>query len=154
MGLDMYLEADKWIGGHYEFKDAQGSVDISLRVNDETREDIHFDAKEVQSITTNVGYWRKANAIHKWFVDNVQEGNDNCQRSWVAPEMLETLKLQCEAVLANPDQAAELLPSQSGFFFGGTDYDEWYINDLKETIKIIDKALAMKGFDFYYQASW
>ena len=26
-----------------------------------------------------VAYWRKANAIHKWFVDNVQKGKDDCK---------------------------------------------------------------------------
>ena len=25
-----------------------------------------------------VGYWRKANAIHGWFVRNVQNGKDDC----------------------------------------------------------------------------
>ena len=25
-----------------------------------------------------IGYWRKSNQIHKWFVDNIQEGVDNC----------------------------------------------------------------------------
>ena len=25
------------------------------------------------------GYWRKANQIHKWFVDNVQGGIDDCR---------------------------------------------------------------------------
>lgn len=25
-----------------------------------------------------IAYWRKANAIHRWFVDNVQNGTDDC----------------------------------------------------------------------------
>ena len=25
-----------------------------------------------------LAYWRKFNALHKWFVDNVQDGNDDC----------------------------------------------------------------------------
>ena len=25
-----------------------------------------------------IASWRKANAIHKWFVDNVQDGVDDC----------------------------------------------------------------------------
>lgn len=30
------------------------------------------------SIMTEIAYWRKANHIHKWFVDNVQYGVDDC----------------------------------------------------------------------------
>ena len=29
-------------------------------------------------IIEQVGYWRKANQIHNWFVENVQDGEDDC----------------------------------------------------------------------------
>ena len=35
-----------------------------------------------------VGYWRKANQIHKWFVDNVQDGVDDCGEYKVTKEQL------------------------------------------------------------------
>ena len=41
----------------------------------------------------------------------------------------------------------------SGFFFGGTDYDEWYYNDIENTIKILESALE-DGDEFYYSSSW
>jgi hypothetical protein len=52
--------------------------------------------------------------------------------------------------------AEQLLPAQSGFFFGGTEYDEWYFEQLKSTVEQLDKALAIPGDDveFIYQASW
>jgi len=43
--------------------------------------------------------------------------------------------------------AEELLPTQSGFFFGSTFYDEGYIDDLKNTIDQIDKILETTDFD-------
>jgi hypothetical protein len=49
--------------------------------------------------------------------------------------------------------AESLLPSASGFFFGATDYDEWYYNDITNTIKILEDALV-DGDDFYYTSSW
>jgi hypothetical protein len=63
----------------------------------------------------------------------------------------------CKTVLEFPERAEELLPTQSGFFFGGTDYDEWYKQDLEYTVTRIEKILADPAFvksDFYYQSSW
>ena len=53
--------------------------------------------------------------------------------------------------------AERLLPTQGGFFFGSTDYDEYYIEDLKRTIEIIDNVLATTDFKkemIYYVSSW
>lgn len=109
-------------------------------------------------VTESIGYWRKANAIHKWFVENVQEGVDDCGfHREVTKEDLEELRDICHEVLCDPDLAEELLPTQGGFFFGSTQYDEWYILDLKNTIEICDLALATTDFDkqmIYYVSSW
>lgn len=109
-------------------------------------------------ISKNVGYWRKANAIHQWFVDHVQDGIDDCDyHREVTKEDLEELLDVCHEVLCDPDLAEELLPTQSGFFFGGTEYDEYYIEDLKNTIKIIDRVLDETDFEtemIYYRSSW
>ena len=117
-------------------------------------------------------YWRKANAIHEWFVDNVQYGEDDCGTYEVEVEQLIKLRDTCNKVInashlvpgklyagtqykngkekrlyedglvvEDPSVAKELLPTSDGFFFGGTDYDEWYINDLKRTVAGIDAIL-------------
>jgi hypothetical protein len=57
----------------------------------------------------------------------------------------------------DPTVAEELLPSASGFFFGSTDYDEYYIADIKNTISIITEVLETTDFDtqmIYYISSW
>jgi hypothetical protein len=112
----------------------------------------------LMSITEQVGYWRKANAIHNWFVNNVQDGVDDCAfHNEVTKEYLEELRDICHEVLCNHDLAESLLPTQSGFFFGSTVYDEWYIDDLKKTIDIVDKVLETTNFDthmIYYVSSW
>lgn len=104
--------------------------------------------------STEIGYWRKANAIHRWFVENCQGGEDNCATYGVSHEELKELKRVCEKVLQKPEEAEDLLPTQSGFFFGPTEYDEWYVQDLKDTIEIIDWALAQKFDYFEYHSSW
>ncbi len=60
-------------------------------------------------------------------------------------------------VLEDSSVAEELLPTQSGFFFGDTSYGEGYVEDLKETITQIDEILANTDFDEYnieYYAWW
>lgn len=57
----------------------------------------------------------------------------------------------------NPEVCEELLPTQCGFFFGSTNYDEFYINRIKETVSILTKVLEETNFDeykIYYSSSW
>ena len=59
--------------------------------------------------------------------------------------------------IEDPTVAKDLLPTASGFFFGGTNYDEYYIEDLKHTKEILEKILKedSEGYaDYYYNASW
>jgi len=147
MGLDMYLTQRIWIGGEYEQRQAKGSVDITLG---EPPEHIKIPATKVSAILCRVGYWRKANQIHKWFVHNVQNGEDECREFYVSREQLAELKELCEQALTTKD--ASLLPTQEGFFFGNTEIDEGYWQDIEDTIKIISD-LPEDG-DFYYQSSW
>lgn len=66
------------------------------------------------SIFTEVGYWRKANHIHAWFVENVQGGNDDCSYYTVTEDNLMDLKEVCEKVVAlNPYSIDE----NSGLFY-------------------------------------
>lgn len=109
-------------------------------------------------IMKQVGYWRKANQIHNWFVENIQDGVDDCEyhREVTEDDLKELLDI-CREVLCNPDVAEDRLPTQSGFFFGSTSYDEYYMNDVRETIDIITKVLETTDFDkemIYYVSSW
>lgn len=109
-------------------------------------------------ITEEVGYWRKANQIHNWFVENIQDGVDDCDfHREVTKEDLEELLDVCHEVLCNHDLAEARLPSTSGFFFGSTEYDEYYFDDIEKTIDIITKVLETTDFEtqmLYYCSSW
>ena len=149
MGLDMYLSARRHINDYNE-KDVPVAAAITAAIPG-------LEAFKVSGVRVEIGYWRKANAIHRWFVENVQDGRDDCQESWVDREDLEELLELVKTVEANPEQAEELLPATSGFFFGSTEYDEGYRDDLCLTRKILEQALnsdVLEGWDFYYQASW
>ena len=142
------------------------------------------------AITDQIAYWRKANAIHKWFVDVVQRGKDNCESYVVSREQLERLLQKCKIVkenvrmvkgkvingykydndlskmtpiyeegeyVENPEICAKYLPTHNGFFFGGTEYDQWYMQDITYTIEALTKILEETDFEtqmVYYRSSW
>ena len=41
-----------------------------------------------------------------------------------------------------------------GFFFGGTDIDEYYYEDLEETVKIVEECEKYPEDEFTYHSSW
>jgi len=152
MGLDMYLTAELFVGGRFEHRKVVGNIEIS--VNDKTILSLQ-DLSVVDTVSLSVAYWRKANQIHKWFVDNCQNGLDECQRVYVDREQLVDLRDLC--IRALEDRDAELLPPTPGFFFGGNEIDEWYWKDLEHTRDVINEALKSdlyKSCSFYYQSSW
>jgi hypothetical protein len=111
--------------------------------------------------TEEAAYWRKANAIHRWFVENVQNNEDECKPHVVTREQLEELIEDCMLVLSNREDrqlAEEVLPTTSGFFFGGTEYDDWYYENLSYTVDKLNEVLDNPDFDenteFVYQSSW
>lgn len=154
MGLDMGLYKTSKI--HLKFRCGKIVSDSELWENCE-----------------EVGYWRKANAIHRWFIDKVQSGLDDCGYYIVSEDDLKELLATCKEVMnslelitdeetkikviKDTSTAKELLPTLAGFFFGSTDYDENYYDDINDTIKIVEKVLKETRFGnevILYSSSW
>lgn len=60
-------------------------------------------------------------------------------------------------VIANPEVCEKMLPTVSGFFFGSTDYNEYYIEDIDSTIEQMTEVLETTDFDkeeLWYHSSW
>lgn len=128
MGLDMYLERKIYLGGKWD-------KDIKVLV----------------------------------FKGNKPLGLD-CGEYHVSDEKLQALLELCKKVLAYKDkvlvekdekaieQVHQLLPTQSGFFFGSLDYDEYYFDCVADTISIITEALNENTENhrssIYYSSSW
>ena len=178
MGLDMYLNKKTFIGANYEHTNVRGKIELT-----EGKENtpIKINLKRVSEIVEQVAYWRKANAIHKWFVDNVQDGEDDCREYYVSKEDLEKLINACKEDIKYFDTATFVmseekedfftkekfsykifpdvqeedinLPTQGGFFFGNTDYTEYFVRDLQDTVEMLEPLLEESG-SFYYQSSW
>lgn len=147
MGLDMFLVAKKHLSEYNEQQNKISKEIEKLKVGN-----LNF---RINELTCEVGYWRKANAIHKWFVDHVQDGEDDCKSYYVARSDMAELLKACDLVINDPTQAQNLLPPQDGFFFGSTNTDEFYMQDLQDTKKILEEALKLDdSWHLYYQASW
>lgn len=166
MGLDMYLSANLYLSGwDHARQDERSTYNEALRIAGLSRGDIDEGAP-AGYLKLNIGYWRKANAIHRWFVKNVQGGCDECQHSGVSREQLEALRDACKTVLAairvvDGNVYAGTVITKDGaerkYRPGGVaDYDEGYVQDLEDTIRIVDRALGPKfdGWSFEYHASW
>ena len=150
MGLDMYLTAERYLWSTEKPISDQVANLLGLQLDGERM--------RVNAVIAEAMYWRKANAIHRWFVENVQGDEDNCERHYVNREQLMALRNLCANLCTQKIEALaeDSLPTTDGFFFGSTEYDEWYWNDIENTVKGID--LALETFDedwsFYYQSSW
>lgn len=111
--------------------------------------------EHVTYIEQEACYWRKANMIHNWFVQNVQEGVDDCKDYEVTRDKIKELIELCKSVLKDKSSANIILPARGGFFFGSTAYDEFYFKDLEYTVETLTKALELpKEWDFEYHSSW
>lgn len=115
-------------------------------------------AHRVRTVTEELGYWRKANAIHAWFVREVQNGTDDCGTYTVQKYHLEKLLDLTGRILDDPMCASRLLAPQDGFFFGSTTYDDdFYYWQIEVTSRILIEALD--DFDdtsswYEYRSSW
>jgi hypothetical protein len=148
MGLDMFLEARRFL---WVFPDGTGA-------SNKIREALpDLGDMRPNYVTAEAAYWRKANAIHAWFVDNVQDGEDDCRHYPVSRDQLAQLADLCDEVLADTSKASTLLPTKGGFFFGGLDYDEWYVSKLEYTRDRLRELLGrpdLEVWEFYYRSSW
>lgn len=145
----MYLNARRFLWSVGDHPDGKISEQISAAFPE-------LGTKRIKEVTAEIGYWRKANQIHKWFVDNVQGGTDDCDEYSVSIEQLQALLDTVNKVLDNRKEAKNLLPPSSGFFFGSTDVDQYYYDDLEQTKRMLENILAQdwKSWDIYYRSSW
>ena len=194
MGLDMFL----WKMKKQKGKTFDEVMEIKRKLDNEEIKGVEkenlkmymFHTKleninyEYDSLFKEVYYWRKANAIHQWFVDNIQNGNDDCEDYRVTQKdlqiLIDTLRdvynslcnkemitkkvqdgsIEYEIKVFKEEDleiAKQLLPTQEGFFFGGTQYDEYYFEDIKKTLndlQIINECFDFENNYLIYGSSW
>ena len=145
MGLDMYLTSDIHLFDEEKINDVASVLELDNMVDGS------------MSVELTLIYWRKANHIHNWFVKNVQDGIDECEKHGVNHVMLAELRDVCAQVMKEPERAEELLPVKDGLFFGSTMYDERYMSEVTRTHNLLDRILnhpKLQSAYIYYRSSW
>lgn len=107
-----------------------------------------------------IGYFRKVNFLMAFFAYY-----GNCEYKEIGRDEFKELVEKCTEVYrigkANRDEdgwkgdlseeaierVSEILPTCSGFFFGSTDYDEWYFNEVGEVLSWAENVLDNYGDD-------
>lgn len=107
----------------YEFK--YSKMLEGVKSLDEVKE--FFENFEKSLYAESDVYFRKVNFVYRYFSNKLV---DEC--CFADKGDIEELISRCEKVLADHSLAEELLPTQSGFFFGSTDYDDWYFKDVED----------------------
>lgn len=117
---------------------------------------LHANSKKEPNKRTEIGYWRKANQIQAW-IEKEFPDFENCDTVTVSIDQLRDLKTRCLRIAAR-ENPQELLPTTNGFFFGSTDYDGYYMEQLERTIEIIARAEQIHEMnpdvEFSYHANW
>lgn len=151
MGLDMRLMKKTYVENWDHMLPEQKYV-IDIKQNNQPTS---IQEKRVSYIIETVITWRKTNAIHNWFVQKIQNGVDDCKDYPLKTLALNELLRTINQTLKNPDRAHETLPTLEGFFFGSTEYDEYYYNKLKATKLALETLLKESGStDYIYSSSW
>ena len=104
MGLDMYLEARFYLPPYDRglapirkaIADAIGYIPPQEKLEDDTA------LMEVTGVSVRVGYWRKCDPLHQWFVSNIQAGADDCRSAFVSATALNELEEQLDQVRDDP----------------------------------------------------
>lgn len=164
MGLDMHFSSKRYIS---EYTDSDKELNTKVKDIAAT----FVTEWSVREISYRVGYWRKANAIHNWFVKNVQDGEDDCKQYYVGTKsILDLYATVVECLEGGIEVAVNKFPPTAGFFFGSTEIDEYYWQDLEDTKRMLQpivdafneaKELGDKyythpiyEYTFHYQSSW
>ena len=181
MGLDMYLSKKTYVK-KWSFQNEDETFEVSVKKGGVTYPFIK--PERVSYITEEIAYWRKANQIHGWFCANCEEIIPEVKYN-VSREDLENLLDTCKKVIEMLDKSKkktkkvvvgwsggeqmfedvevydeedilELLPPTQGFFFGSDTIDEWYRQNVEDTIKVLEEELSIEdnSSEYSYYASW
>lgn len=180
MGLDMYLTKKIHIGANYEHNNVTGGINLlkngkPITVNLSKVTYIQEDAgywrkanqvhnwfiKNVQDGVDNCSEYYVGSDKMKDLLSTCQQIKKHCKLVAGAITNGYTLEAGIKMPIVkegmemtNQEFAHKLLPTKSGFFFGNTDYDQYYMDDIDNTIEILEAAIKDENADYYYHSSW
>ena len=100
-------------------------------------------------------YFRKANALQGYFERNY--GTENLIKHEVFDYSIEELKEYTDYILEKPEDISyikENFPPTEGFFYGSTEIDEWYFEEVKQVSKVVNEILKTDRVAAIYYMCW
>lgn len=107
---------------------------------------------QIVDVRKDVAYFRKVNFLIPFF-----GYEDNCTDLQLLKSSVEDLIEACDKVLADHDCASEILPTEDGFFFGRTEYDDYYFADVRnvrDEFKEILSTVDWENEELYMHCWW
>ena len=175
MGLDQYITIR-----HKSTNNSYKRWNDYWKMSREEREGVREPNEPSKDLI--LGYFRKHNNIHKWFVNNIQNGVDDCGRYEVSLSKIKELKELCEKIMSfvtketpapkfiedlngikhevwqvdnytiteeGLEFVKENLPSQSGCFFGSTEYDNDYFWTVENAINVLTQVIMICELNYF-----
>lgn len=159
MGLDMYIfKVNKTAHSIKELGDLDRNPkpgDAAIAAFEPLNQPYADSAPDHYTIFQEVAYWRKFNALHQWFVTNVQLGVDNCSLYELDQDVLRSCLDVLEETFYKKNPV--ILPPTQGFFFGSSEVDDYYWNKVEESIQTISHLIDNTDWAterLFYQSSW
>ena len=190
MGLDMYLRRRHYIGAEYKHRGVKGTIDITIgdkkipinfnrvsyieeevcywrkanQIHNWFVKNVQDGADDCKSYYVGIEQLEELLNLCKQVKEKAILVSGGKRKVHVFNEKTKTLEPQEEdyMIIKNAEEIAELLPTKSGFFFGSTEYNDYYMDDIDHTIKELEtiikeeKELNELGFysDYEYGSSW
>jgi len=125
------------------FKRTAMGLDISVIKIHVDQEDQNKTEEEIYNTKPGeeILYYRKVNFLVPFFEDSVLQEEVGFILSSVYKYKVKDLIDSCEKVLKNRKKASEILPTEEGFFFGSTEYDDYYFECVQEVLNNFKELL-------------
>lgn len=142
MGLDQYITIR-----HNSTNDAYTKFNNYWKLSEEERAGKREPKDPAKDLI--IGYFRKHHSIHKWFVNNIQNGVDDCGRYEIQLKDIENLKELCEEILSHVTKEKR----EPKFYtdFNGVQHEVWQLDNYivdEEGKNIIDEKLPSYDMDY------
>lgn len=151
MGLDQYITA---------YKRVKATPQMILDLKNEGLDLTDAVSTEPDDVliraTVHIHSFRKFNALHGFVADlfatKYGEGFQDSLFPYDITDYIDQMETVLDMILKEPDKAEIMFSPTAGFFFGSTEIDRWYWEDVKELKELIPKLrkLIDAGYGIEY----
>lgn len=98
---------------------------------------------------------RKCNMLHTWVSAYCEREPENCEEIKLPRSAVEKMISDVEIVLSDPTLGPTILPTTDGFFFGSTEYDDFYLAKIEDVaVRLSDMLVEHDDVRWFYYVEW